>query len=121
MRDDALFITLNTLLVAMPEVSLAESLKIAEQVNAKILADNAGEVFKTDPLGQVLLPDNDKVLVAKWIDTQEDIKTYIAGGMKINAIKEVRARCVSIETGDSLGLRASKEGVEAWLDGKHLL
>lgn len=120
MRDDALFITLNTLLVAMPEVSLAESLKIAEQVNAKILADNAGEVFEVSHLGRTRLSDFDPVRAARWIDTQGDIKTLIATKKKIEAIKETRARCVSIETGDSLGLRAAKDAVEAWMDGKHL-
>ena len=120
MRDDTLFISLNTLLVAMPEVSLAESLKIAEQVNAKILADNTGEVFEKDYLGNVLMPENDAVLVAKWIDTQEDMKTHIATGNKIQAIKEVRARCTSSDTGRPLPLKSSKDGVEAWMDGKHL-
>ena len=121
MEDNRLHIILSTLIEVMPEVTLADALKVAgkvdEKVSQKALTDSE---FKKTSGGLVIIHPGDARTAAKWIDTQSDIKEMIALGKKINAIKEVRARCVNSTDGEHFGLRDSKDAVELWADNGHL-
>ena len=104
---------LRTILVSldevMPEVSLKDALKHVESIEAKLkIADLP--TYKDGAF--VILPDFMPKTIARWIDSQTEIKSLIADDKKINAIKETR-------TLTGAGLKESKEGVEAWIRGDH--
>ena len=121
MQDNRLHIILSTLIEVMPEVTLADALKVAgkvdEKVSQKALTD---PLFEKNSKGLVMIHPGDHRTAAKWIDTQSDIKELIASKKKINAIKEVRARCVNSTDGENFGLMDAKESVELWIDNGHL-
>lgn len=105
---------LRTILVSlnevMPEVSLKDALKHVESIEAKLkIADLP--TYKDG--ASVVLPDFAPKTIARWIDSQTEVKRLLASGLKINAIKETRALT-------SAGLAEAKEGVEAWVRGEHL-
>lgn len=119
MEDNRLHIILSTLIEVMPEVTLVDALKVAGKVDEKV-SQKAFTGFEKNSRGLVMIRPGDHRTAAKWIDTQSDIKEMIALGKKINAIKEVRARCVNSTDGEHFGLKDAKESVELWLSNGHL-
>lgn len=105
---------LRTILLSLdevlPEVSLKDALKHVESIEAK-LKITVLPAYKDGATAE--LPDFMPKTIARWIDSQTEIKFLIADGKKINAIKETRGL-----TG--AGLKEAKEGVEAWTRGDHL-
>ena len=121
MDDNRLHIILSTLIEVMPEVTLADALKVAGKVDEKVSQKAlSGSEFEKNSRGLVMIHPGDIHTAAKWIDTQSDIKGLIASGKKINAIKEVRARCANSTDGEHFGLKDAKESVELWMSNGHL-
>lgn len=127
MRTEAerLRVIIETLGYAQPELKLSEALPMIWEIEKKTakleLEQRAALSVNTD--GTYTLEDNKPDTIAAWIDTQPDIIDLITGSKKINAIKEVRTRLMDphrVATGMHLGLKESKEGVEAWESAHHI-
>lgn len=109
---DRIRVIVQTLAFAHPGMTLKEAAPLIFEIEKR-----TAELESPHTPGDDL---TNAVGVARWINkpVNKDIQDMIISpGMsagKIHGIKEVRAR-----TG--LGLREAKEGVEAWVDGKHLL
>lgn len=119
---DRLRVILETLAYADPNIKLADALPTIweiEKQTAKLESVSTVPVVHASSVkGTSILTDQKPRTISEWVATQQDIIDLIPGH-KIQAIKEVRVRCVVRTRGvpvsySGVGLKEAKEGVEYW-------
>lgn len=105
---DRLRVIIESLAFTDPDMPMSQAAETIFKIEQRTMQLESAQL----PMRGFELPDSLPETIAKFIDIQPDIQALIPL-KKINAIKEVRARCLDPHSGShGIGLREAKEGVE---------